>query len=184
MSRLPSLERHQLDAAQLKVHESIAGLRGGVRGPFKVLLANPELASRIEQVGAYARYQCSVPQRLRELSILTVAAFWQADYEWSAHAPIARALGLEPAVIEAIGQGARPDFRDQTEKTVHDFTHQLLTRKHVTDGTFAAAKEALGAAGVLDLTGLVGYYTMLALVINVAEVEVPDDSDIPWRRQA
>lgn len=183
MSRLPSLEHDQLNAAQLKVHDSIAGPRGGVRGPFKVLLATPELASRIERLGAYARYECSVPQRLRELAILTVAAFWHADYEWSAHAPIAIEQGLEPAVIQAIGLGTAPAFSDETEKIVHQFTRQLLSDGHVDDPAFNAIKRSLGEAGVLDLTGLIGYYTLLAFVINVADIDVPKDIDVPWRRR-
>src|SRR5690554_3464328 len=109
--RLPQLDTKAMDAAQKAVYDRIAGgARGGVRGPFLALLHSPDLAARVEQLGVYVRFECAVPQRLRELAILTVARNWQADYEWFAHAPIAENQGLPKAVIDALGIGAAPEW--------------------------------------------------------------------------
>jgi 4-carboxymuconolactone decarboxylase len=184
MSRLPALKPHQLDDAQRKVHDSIAGARGSVGGPFPVLLANADLASRVEQLGAYLRYQCHVPHALRELAIITIAAFAKADYEWHAHAAIALKAGIAPGIVESIGLGQEPVFDDAAQALIHRFTRQLLEQQRPDEATFAAARAVLGEVGVLDLATLVGYYTLLAFVINTAEVDVPASSDIPWRRGA
>ena len=101
MPRLPALARETLNPAQREVYNRIAtGARGGVRGPFTALLHSPKLAGLVEQLGVYARFQCEVPERLRELAILVCATHWHADYEWYAHAPLARRQGLSDDVVE------------------------------------------------------------------------------------
>lgn len=183
MTRIPQITGPEgLDADQRAVYDSIAGgARGGVRGPHTILLNNPGLAAPIDRLGVYARYECSVPERLRELAILVVGARWKADYEWYAHAPLARKQGLSDEVLDAIGVGATPEFAEDADRAVHDFTKALAHDGRVDDETFAHAQRHLGKNGVLDLTGLIGYYTLLAFTLNGFEVEVPDISAIPWR---
>ena len=107
MSRLPKLSRETLEPAAQAVWDRIAsGARGGVGGPFTALILSPELCGRVEQLGVFIRYECSVPMRLRELAILCVGQHWKADYEWFAHAPIAAKQGVPDAVIAAVGAGA------------------------------------------------------------------------------
>lgn len=182
MPRLPMLNREALNPAQLEVYNRIAaGARGGVRGPFTVLLHSPQLAGRVEQLGVYLRFQCAVPERQRELAILVCAARWRADYEWYAHAPLARRQGLSEEAVQAIGRrDPSPAFAEEADAIVFAFCRETLERGRVSDATYARARGLLGEGGVVDLTGLVGYYTMLALTLNNFQVAVPDDAEIPW----
>ena len=182
--RLPPRTRESLDAAGQAVWDRIAsGARGGVGGPFLALLGSPELCARVEQVGVFIRYECSVPMRLRELAILCVGQHWKADYEWYAHAPIAAKQGIPETVIRAIGAGVpEVPFNDDADRTVAAFVRALLRTGEVPEAPFAAAKALLGEKGTVELTGLVGYYTLLAFQLNTFQVKPPDASvPIPWR---
>jgi 4-carboxymuconolactone decarboxylase len=108
VQRLPAQTRESLDAAQQAVWDRMAsGARGGVKGPFQALITSPELCARVEQLGVFVRFECSVPMRLRELAILCVGHHWKAAYEWFAHAPIAEKQGVPAAVIAAIGRDSK-----------------------------------------------------------------------------
>lgn len=182
MTRFPLLPPDELNDAQRRVHQMIgAGARGGVRGPFLILLNRPELADRVQQLGRYCRFECSLPERLRELAIVIVAAHWRADYEWHVHAALAARAGIEATALLAIGRGEAPDLATPADQAVHAFVRELVATGSVRDPAFNRAVAVLGADQVLDLTALVGYYTLLAMVINVGRVAVPDDSPIPWR---
>ncbi|HWL80678.1 MAG TPA: carboxymuconolactone decarboxylase family protein [Roseomonas sp.] len=181
MSRLPPIDREALSPAQSEVYNRIAtGARGGVRGPFLALLHSPGLAARIEQLGVYVRFQCAVPERLRELAILTVAAHWRCDYEWYAHAPLAERLGLPEGTLAQLGRGETPEFEDPSDALVRDYCATLLREGRVPDALYNRTRELLGQQGIVDLTGLVGYYTLLALTLNGHEVAAPGDTQIPW----
>ena len=183
MARLKPLDPAALDPAQKTVYDRIAGgARGGVGGPFLPLLTSAELCARVEQVGVFIRYECSVPMRLRELAILCVGRHWQADYEWFAHAPIAAKQGVPEAVIQAIGSGSdAPPFDAPADATVFRFVRTLLREGRVGDALYAEAVALLGEKGTVELTGLVGYYTLLALQLNTFEVAPPPTVPIPWR---
>jgi len=184
MSRLPPLERDRLTPAQQAVYDSIAsGARGSVGGPFTALLTSAELCSRVEQLGVFIRYECSVPMRLRELAILVVGAHWKAEYEWYAHAPIAAKQGVPAAVIQAIGLGQDPPFDEEADRIAHAFVRELLRTGVVSDATYAAVQRLLGDKGTVELTGLVGYYSLLAMQLNVFQVAPPPGVPIPWRDQ-
>lgn len=183
MTRIRKITRREgLDDKQLAVYDSIvSGARGAVRGPHQVLLNVPEIAAPIEKLGAYLRYDCSIQQRQRELAILIVAAHWQADYEWFAHAPIARAQGHSKAVLAAIAQGKTPQFDDPDDALVHRYTCELLQTKRVSNSTHEAAKARFGEAGVLELAAFLGYYVLLAMTLNALDVEPPEGEPVPWR---
>ena len=184
MSRLPQPTRAALDPAAQAVWDRIAsGARGGVGGPFTALILSPELCGRVEQLGVFIRYECSVPMRLRELAILCVGEHWKADYEWFAHAPIAAQQGVPEAVIAAIGSGATsPPCDDPADATVIAFVRLLLRTGQVPDAEFAAAQALLGDKATVELTGLVGYYSLLAMQLNTFQVAPPPGVPIPWRR--
>ena len=174
MSRLPPLEAHEMTPGQRRVHDDIAnGPRGGVRGPFTVLVRSPGLADHVQKAGGYLRYESALPGKLRELAILAVARFWGAGFEWAAHAPIAESEGLDPAVIEAIRVGAAPDFADPAEEAVHAFCVEVLTAREAGDATYAAALDLLGEEGLVDLVGLMGYYCLVSFTLNVFRIEPP-----------
>jgi 4-carboxymuconolactone decarboxylase len=182
MSRLPTYTRETLEPAQQQVWDRIAsGARGGVGGPFTALITSAELCARVEQVGVFIRYECSVPMRLRELAILCVGQHWKAAYEWYAHAPIAAKQGVPEAVIAAIGSGAESiPFEAEADGVVVAFVRELLRSGQVGDAGYAAAQWLLGDKGVVELTGLVGYYSLLAMQLNVFQVAPPPPFKAPW----
>jgi 4-carboxymuconolactone decarboxylase len=185
MNRFPARTRESLDPAGQAVWDRIAsGARGGVGGPFLALLGSPELCARVEQLGVFVRYECSVPMRLRELAILCVGHHWKADVEWYAHAPIAEKQGVPPAVIQAIGMDAATiPFDSDADRVVVDFVRALLRTGAVPDAAFRAAEALLGEKGTVELTGLVGYYTLLAFQLKTFQVPAPSDKVvIPWKQ--
>ncbi|MEM5544317.1 carboxymuconolactone decarboxylase family protein [Sulfitobacter sp. AS92] len=170
-----------LSGPQQTVYSSIAsGARGGVRGPHTVLLHSPGVAAPMDQLGAFVRYECSVPERQRELAILTIAALWHANYEWYAHAPLARKQGLSDAVIASIGRRESPVFEENLDAKVYVFVWELLYEHAVQDATYADAKVLLGEVGIVDLVALVGYYSAIAMTLNAFEVDTPTDALLPW----
>jgi 4-carboxymuconolactone decarboxylase len=179
--RYPELRPDQMTEAQKRVHESIAGgPRGGVRGPFNALLRSPELADRVQKVGEYLRFSSSLPPRLSELAILVNARFWGSKYEWYAHRPLAEKAGLAAAIADAIARNARPTSMQADETIVYEFCTALHTTHAVDDALFERALEVLGERGVIDLIGVSGYYTLVSMVLNVAEVPLPAGSASPW----
>ncbi len=181
MSRLPDLTRETLDPDQVAAWDRIAaGTRGSVRGPFLALITSAELCARVEQLGVFIRFECSVPQRLRELAILCVGEHWRAAYEWYAHATIAAAQGVPEAVIAAIGHGQMPPFDEDADRIVHDVVRVLLRRGGVPEAVYAPAQALLGDKGMVELTGLVGYYSLLAMQLNVFQIAPPAPYRAPW----
>jgi 4-carboxymuconolactone decarboxylase len=164
----------QLTDRQRAVAEKIAGgPRGNVRGPFRYLLHSPELADCAQALGAYVRYNCAVPWKLRELAILVTAYHWRAQYEWYAHESEARKAELPDHVIESMRRGERPDFTDPAEEIVYDFASELYADRRPSEATFARAMDLFGTQGVIDLAGLLGHYNLIAITLNIVDVAVP-----------
>jgi 4-carboxymuconolactone decarboxylase len=181
MSRLPDLDPATFSPEQKKVHEAVlAGPRGRVVGPIKVWLKNPGLAEHAQALGAYCRFNSSLPPRLSELAICTTGAFWKANYEWFAHAPLAIKAGIDPAAIEAIRTGAKPTFTKADEQIVYDFAHELITTRRVSNATFERAKKELGETSVIDLVGIIGYYGLVSVTLNAFELPLPDGEKLPF----
>jgi len=179
--RYPELRPDQMTEAQTRVYASIAGgPRGGVRGPFNALLRSPELADRVQAVGEYLRFNSSLAPRLNELAILVNARFWGSKYEWYAHRPLAEKAGLAPAIADDIARNARPASMQADEAIVYDFCVALHTTHAVEDALFARAVGVLGERGVIDLIGVSGYYTLVSMVLNVADVPLPSGAASPW----
>lgn len=167
--------------AQKRVYESIAaGPRGGVRGPFNALLRSPELADRVQRVGEYLRFGTSLPARLNELAILVNARFWNSKYEWYAHRPLAEKGGLSPAIADDLAHNRRPAGMQADETVVYEFCTALHTTHLVDDALFERATAALGERGVMDLIGVSGYYTLVSMVLNVADIPLPAGAPSPW----
>lgn len=174
MSRLPEIPYDQLSVEQRRIHDDIVGSRGGIRGPFACWLHSPELADRAQRLGAFCRFETSLPAHLKELAILVTAEHWQAQFEWWAHGPLAEKAGLDPAVIESLRRGERPEFMTAEEATVYDFARALLRERDVDDATYARAVEAFGQPGVVELAAVIGYYGLVAATLNAFRVPVPD----------
>jgi 4-carboxymuconolactone decarboxylase len=157
------------------------GPRGGLRGPFQAWLRSPELASRLQKVGEFVRFSSSVPARLNELAILITARAWDAQFEWWAHHRLALEAGLDPAVAADIAEGRRPGSMKPDETVVYDFCTELRTTRRVSDATLAAATGLLGEPGVIELIGVCGYYDVVSMTLNVAEVALPDGVPPPLK---
>jgi 4-carboxymuconolactone decarboxylase len=157
------------------------GPRGGLSGPFQAWLRSPELANRLQAVGEFVRFSSSVPTRLNELAILITARAWDAQFEWWAHHRLALEAGLDPAVAADIAEGRRPASMQADETVVYDFCAELRTTRRVGDATLAAALELLGEQGVIELIAVCGYYDVVSMTLNVAEVALPDGVEPPLK---
>jgi 4-carboxymuconolactone decarboxylase len=179
--RFPELTRDQMTEAQKRIYDAIAsGPRSGVRGPFGTLLRSPELTDRVQRLGEYLRFQTSLPARLNEFAILINARFWESKYEWNAHRPLARKGGLAESILDDLAQNQRPANMKPDEEVVYDFCATLHRKHFVDDGLFHRAVTTLGEQGVVDLIGVSGYYTLVSMVLNVAEVPLPAGAKSPW----
>ena len=182
MSRLAPLPEESLSETQRRVRDAIAsGPRGGARGPFPALLRSPELAERAAKLGEFLRYGTSLPPRLSEMAILITARAWTAQYEWFAHAPLARKGGLSDDVIAAIAERRRPGKMQDDEAALYDFCTELHGTHGVSDAAYERAKALFGENGVVEIIGLSGYYVMVAMTLNVAGVPLPEGTEPPLK---
>jgi 4-carboxymuconolactone decarboxylase len=176
--RLPAVAPEQLTPAQVKAIAEFVAVRGpgvtGPFGPFVPLLRSPELMVRAGALGEYLRYRSALPPRLSELVILLIARQWTQQYEWYAHEPPALKAGLTRATVTAIAEGRRPTGMTDEETIVYDLVDEVQRNRSVSDATYARAVAALGEHGVVDTMGLMGYYTLLAMVMNTARTPLPD----------
>jgi 4-carboxymuconolactone decarboxylase len=174
MSRFPELKPEQWNDEQKHVAQAIvAGPRGSVRGPFVPLLYSPGLAGPAQQAGAYLRYNSSLPTALNEFAILIAARFWTAQYEWFAHRKIALEAGLDPKIADQLARAERPSGLSPEQTAVYDFCTELHHDHAVSDKSFDAVVAKFGHRGAVDLIGVCGYYTMIAMVLNVAQIPLP-----------
>ena len=181
MARLPELDPAKFTPEQKKVHDAVvAGPRGRIVGPMLVWIANPGLCEHAQALGAYCRFGTSLPPRLSELAICVTGAFWKANYEWFAHAPLAMKAGIDGAALEAIRTGGKPKFDKSDEQLVYDFVSELVTTKRVSNATFERAKKEISETGVIDLVGIVGYYSLVSVTLNTFELAVPDGEKVPF----
>jgi 4-carboxymuconolactone decarboxylase len=147
------------------------------------LLRSPELLEHTQRLGEYLRYRSALGTKLSELAILLVARHWSQDVEWAIHAPIAGRVGIARDAIDAIAVGATPKRMDEDEAVVHAFCSELQATQAVSDATFERARARFGEQGVVDLLGLCGYYTLLAMVMNGARTALPPGATPPpWAR--
>lgn len=175
------LDETALTPEQQRIHDAIlSGPRGIVEGPLRVWLHSPGLADKAQALGAFCRYGTRLEPRLSELAILTTGAFWRSGFEWEVHAPIAAGAGLDEAAIEAIRTGRTPDFTREDEAAVHAFCLMLHRERQVDDATYARAIACLGAAGVVELVGILGYYTLISMTINAFQVPLPEGAAEPF----
>jgi 4-carboxymuconolactone decarboxylase len=178
--RFAEIKPEQMTDAQKRVYDEIAASRGGVRGPFGVLLRSPELADRWQRLGEYVRFRTSLPPRLNEFAILITARFWGSKYEWFAHKPLAIKGGLAESIAEDLAQNKRPANMKPDEELVYEFC-TTLQRKHFVDGAlFKRTIETLGERGVIDLVAVSGFYVAVSMVLNIAEIPIPPGEKSPW----
>jgi 4-carboxymuconolactone decarboxylase len=174
MPRIPLVDSEDLTPAQRQVYDTIvAGPRGTVVGPLRAALHSPELADRWQKLGEYLRYRTALTVRQSELAIIAVARHWNSDLEWSIHVEVALGAGLDPAVVDAIRHARSPVFTDPTEALIYEYTRQLLAHGQVADEVYADLYASFTEVQMVELTALVGYYTMVAMTLNAHAIPSP-----------
>jgi 4-carboxymuconolactone decarboxylase len=181
--RFPVLSSEDMNDEQRRVAEAIqSGPRGsGLRGPFNALLRSPDLCDLVQRVGAYVRFGSSIPASLNELAICMAGRKWGAQYEFYAHRRLGIEAGLSPAILDAVAVGRRPDNMSADETLVYDFVSALLGTGHVPDAQYQPVLARFGERGIMDLVGAVGYYSLVSMVLNVADVQLPEGVSPPLR---
>ena len=175
--RLPVIPPDQYTPEQKKAaDEFLAARKVPVFGPFEPLMHSPQVMTQARSMGDYLRYYSAIGNTLSELVILITAREWTQDYEWYVHYPIAIKAGIKPEVAAAIADGRRPEGLSEDEQIVYDFSLELHRNKRVSDPTFARAEKRFGKKGVVDLTGINAYYTLLAMQMNAAQYQAPKEA--------
>jgi 4-carboxymuconolactone decarboxylase len=178
--RMAPIPADQMSPAQKKVADAIMiGPRKSLGGPFNAWLRSPELADRLQQLGEYIRFKTSLDHRLNEFAILITAQHWGSQYEWYAHYPLALKAGLDPKVAADLAEGKRPSGMKDDEAVVYDFSTQLHHKHNVDDATYRSAVAKLGEQGVMDLIAVNGYYDLVSMTLNVAQVRPPATEKVP-----
>jgi 4-carboxymuconolactone decarboxylase len=174
---MPPLAAEAMTPEQKQASDEFEATRGyPLLGPFAVMLRSPEVMLRAKALGDYLRFRNVLPGHVRELVTLATARQWTQQFEWSHHFKHALEAGLSRAVIEAVAEGRRPEGMSKEEAAAYDFSIELHHNKSVSDATYARALALFGEQGVIDLTGLNGYYSLLAMMMNVARTP-PDHAD-------
>jgi 4-carboxymuconolactone decarboxylase len=174
MARLPAVTRDQLDPEDHQYFDSIVGTRGSIRGPYGVLLHSPKLAARVADTGAFVRFDFGIPESLKETVIIATAKEMHSQYEFSAHARLARTAGVSDETIKAVATGTAPAGLSGDEALLVGYVHELLRGHKVKDATYKALVDRFGEQDTLHLAVLVGHYLLVAQVLATMDVELAE----------
>ena len=181
MSRLPELTQDTMSAEQRAVaQEIVSGPHGRIVGPHPAWLRSPELARRARALSEFIRFKSSVPKNLLELAILVTGRHWKAEFEYWAHAKLAKQAGVDDAVIAAIAAGRKPTFAKPEEALVYALCSEMYADRRVSDATYAKAVQTLGEQAVVELVATAGYYCMVCLTLNTFQVGLPAGEQSPF----
>ena len=183
--RLPVLDEAQMNDTQRALMEAIrSGPRGKSitpRGPFAVWLHAPEFGQLAQALGGHVRYKTALPPRLSEFAILCTARLWRAQYEWFAHAPMAEKGGVKPKTIQDLRAGRTPKSAPKDERAIYDFVQELYKTKRVSDRVYKRLHAILGDAARVELVGILGYYVMISMTLNVFRMMPPAEAPLPFK---
>jgi 4-carboxymuconolactone decarboxylase len=178
MARLtPITSKDQVPPKDHAIVDAIVGSRGALQGPFTMFMHCPELAGRVAHLGAFVRFEGSLDMRVRVLAAMTVAREFDAEYVWGAQSGGARRQDVPESTIIAIREKHTRGIPPEDAQIV-DFTLQLLRKHRVDDVTFKAIQERFGNEGLIELTGAIGYYGMLAMTVNACELEAAPGAEV------
>jgi 4-carboxymuconolactone decarboxylase len=182
--RLTLIEEAQMNEAQRVLLASLrAGPRGQSimpRGPFAAWMHAPELGELAQRLGAHCRYRTQLPARLSEFAILCTARAWRAQYEWYAHAPMAERAGVRAKTIADLKAGRIPKTAPKDERAIYAFVQELYKTRRVSDRTYKRAHVFLGDAAMVELVGILGYYALISMTLNVFCMLPPPDAALPF----
>jgi 4-carboxymuconolactone decarboxylase len=182
IDRMPAISPAEMSPAQTAAMDEIAaGPRGRIGGPFIPLMRSPELMNRLQKVGEYLRFQNAMGLRNSEFAVLVVARHWGQPIEWAIHRPIAEREGVLPATCDAIAEGRRPDAMTADETLIYDALEELRNNRSLSDLTYERARQRFGEHGVIDLVAHYGYYSLLAMTMNVARTALPEGASLVGR---
>jgi 4-carboxymuconolactone decarboxylase len=186
-SRVPILDEKSLTPAQRALLDSIrSGPRGSsttIRGPFAVFLHAPAFGELAQQLGGYCRFKTGVPPRLSEFAILVTARLWRAQYEWFAHVPQAERAGVKAETIRDLHKGRVPKAAPKDERAIYDFIQELYKTRRVSDKTFARVRTLLGDAATVEFVGILGYYALISMILNVFRMSPPPGEPLPFNEK-
>jgi 4-carboxymuconolactone decarboxylase len=174
--RLPPLPTEALNEQQAQALANFVAARGQPTGPWIALLRSPELMTRTRALSDYLRFESILPGWLREFLILMTARHWGQNYEWHVHYPLAIDEGLSPQIAQAIAEGRRPPGMVSEEAILYELCLELQRNHSISDETYARAVERFGEQGVVEAVSLVGYYTMISMILNTARTPLPADA--------
>ena len=178
MARLtPITSKNQVAAKDHAIVDGIVASRGALQGPFTMFLHNPELAGRLAHLGAYVRFEGSLDMRVRVLAAMTVARELDAVYVWGAQTGQARKLGVPEATIAAVRDKHARGLPAEDAQIV-DFTRTLMRQHRVDDASVKALRARFGDDGFIQLTGAIGYYSMLSMTVNACELDAAPGAEI------
>ncbi len=178
--RIARLEPEEMTPRQREVHDRIAGKRGKVRGPYQIWIQSPELCDRQEAMTSYCRWECSLPEKLREFGLLIAARAYDAQYSWNAHVDPALKLGIAPEIVEALATKKTPIFTQEDERVFYAFAMELLETHFVSQKTFDEGMKIFGKQGVVDIVANIGAFVTLAMCLNTFEVDLQPDRTPPF----
>jgi 4-carboxymuconolactone decarboxylase len=177
--RMPPLTADRMDQAQkAAAAELAAGPRGGVKGPFIPLLRSPELMNRLQKVGEYLRFQSALETRLNEFVMLITSRHWTQQFEWGVHYPLALKAGIRREILDALAEGRRPTGMADDEEIAYEICDELFRTHGVCETTWRRAIAKFGERGVIDMVGLVGYFSTVSMVMNVAHTPPQADAAV------
>lgn len=191
MSRLPYLRRDELDHAGQEVWDSIVGSRGAalvndqgaLTGPFNAFVHAPGVGRHLTALGRVLRFETSIERRLSEVAIITVGARWKAEFEWWAHARMAREHGVPGAVVDAIGRGEDPPFTAGDERTIYLAARELTGTGRLSPDIYRDVHGLLGDSGAVEFVALCGYYSLVSFLLNAFDVPLPPGAAPQWDHQ-
>lgn len=174
MPRYRQFEESELDDTQRRIfNDCKAGPRGAVPPPVHVWLRSPGLADYAHRLGGHVRFGTPFSPKQTEIAILVTGRYWTAQFEWAAHVRLGLQAGLTQAQIDAIAERRPPVFTDPDDQIVYDFANTYFSTHRVDDATYQRVVDRFGDQGVVDLAGLIGYYSFVSVTLNVFEVPTP-----------
>ena len=180
MSRINFPSGNDLTPEQKAVYdEVVSGPRGRLVGPLRAVIHSPDLAARWSRFGEFLRFSTCLPKRLNELAIIVTGRHWNSQLEFQIHSLAAMEAGLDAAAVEAIRLARAPVFMELPDSEVYEFTRELVQTGGVSDATHAAVTHRWGERGVVELTGVIGYYTMVCFTLNAHQIPLPDEGEGP-----
>jgi 4-carboxymuconolactone decarboxylase len=178
--RLPKLSEDKFTPRQKEVADKHNARRDRLAGPYHVWIHSPELFEKASAISNYMRFDCGLPVKLREFGILVTARYWDAQFSWNAHVDKAIAAGIPEDVVRDLAARKKPVFKADDERVYYNFAMEMLENHFVSEKTFNEARAIFGDRTLVDLIGSVGYFTMLAICLNSAEVDLQADRKPPF----